>query len=369
MPNLHERARNGVNKHGTWGNAGAAGPHSFFLSARSSLHVHMSRRKLSTDADAANIRDKRVALLGVCRIRGVCTGISMSDRTRFRRGMRADCLADALGDRLSLQLESEMAETGGEQNKTDRKSHTDEESAATGVKRLPPVHIGALRRQLRPIANEFLEDLQIPAFLRRQLPTDATSVLKRMLSGDASKQSPISVNDQVAKDQNAQKPALRSASGAGPSGSLSTRTSLRKHGIRIRLEQADYSLAKQHLATIVIALEEAAAYDYLRHHNQPPPALWVGRGEYEADTKILLAEFSKLREFLDRQPKAVPARELDAGASLAVIAAKKFVESYAASLGKGAAALTIAATAGLFLALGVDKGTVRTIWNLLHPTK
>ncbi|HQS18649.1 hypothetical protein [Reyranella sp.] len=265
-----------------------------------------------------------------------------------------------------------MAEPGTDQPRNiqdDQKAAASEETRDPGVKRLPPIHVGALRRELRPIDNAFLEDLQTPAFLRRQMSADATSALKRMLPVDISKHSPISVNDEVAKERHAQKPALSKALSVGQSGSAAARTLLREHGIRIRLELADYGVAKQHLATLVIALEEAAEYDNLRHHNQPPPALWVGRSEYESDTKILLAEFSKLREFLNRQPKAVPARELDSGSSIAVIAAKKFIESYAGAMGKGAAALTIAATAGLFIALGVDKGTVQTIWNLLHPSK
>lgn len=41
---LHERARNGVNRHGTWGNAGASVPLSFAM-ARRSTNSHAARLK------------------------------------------------------------------------------------------------------------------------------------------------------------------------------------------------------------------------------------------------------------------------------------------------------------------------------------
>lgn len=52
-----------------------------------------------------------------------------------------------------------------------------------------------------------------------------------------------------------------------------------------------------------------------------------------------------------------------------MVAGKKFIESYVDIMGKGAAALTIGGIAALFISLGVDKGSVETIWNLLKPNK
>jgi hypothetical protein len=60
---------------------------------------------------------------------------------------------------------------------------------------------------------------------------------------------------------------------------------------------------------------------------------------------------------------------MEGRASVAVVAGKKFVEAYADVMGKGAAALTIAGIATMFVSLGVDKASVETLWNLLKPTK
>lgn len=120
------------------------------------------------------------------------------------------------------------------------------------------------------------------------------------------------------------------------------------------------------LSVLSTAFQEASEYDPVRHHNQPPPALWVDDKAYIEDLKSLLEEIRRLNELLE---KSVNISKPESGASIAILAGKKFVESYADTMGKGAAALTIGGVATLFVSLGVDKGSVEAIWNLLKPTK
>lgn len=105
------------------------------------------------------------------------------------------------------------------------------------------------------------------------------------------------------------------------------------------------------LGVLIAAFEEVEDYDPARHHNRVPPVLWLSNGAYLADVKHLLGELRELNTILrqladrDKEASKPAARKIDA--TLAVLAAsgKKFVESYADLLGKGAAALTIGALA------------------------
>lgn len=120
------------------------------------------------------------------------------------------------------------------------------------------------------------------------------------------------------------------------------------------------------LTVLETAFSEASEYDPVRHHNQPPPALWVDKEGYKEDLKSLLEEIRRLNALLER---SADLRKPENGATIAILAGKKFVESYADVMGKGAAALTIGGIATLFVSLGVDKGSVETVWNLLKPNK
>jgi hypothetical protein len=155
-------------------------------------------------------------------------------------------------------------------------------------------------------------------------------------------------------------------------GPVISRALLAKHGIVIEGEtnqSFDTQQAIRQLTALVCAFEEATEYDPVRHHNQPPPALWLGSLEYTADQIALLQELRRLNDYLQNAARLDKPKDVEKSVSFSVVAGKKFIESYVDVMGKGAAALTICGIAGLFVSLGVDKGTVETIWNLLKPSK
>jgi hypothetical protein len=154
-------------------------------------------------------------------------------------------------------------------------------------------------------------------------------------------------------------------------GSVLSRALLEKHGIIIDTDANPFFNLQQafrQLDVLMTAFQEATEYDPIRHHNQPPPALWVGKTDYVADMRALLSELRMLNDRL-RTEKLDKPKGMEGSASVAVVAGKKFVEAYADVMGKGAAALTIGGIATLFISLGVDKGSVETVWNLLKPNK
>jgi len=127
------------------------------------------------------------------------------------------------------------------------------------------------------------------------------------------------------------------------------------------------------LEVLIAAFEEVEGYDPQRHHNQPPPALWLSNSAYQADVKDLLEELRELNSLLrelagkDKDlPKPV-VRKVDAALAVLATAGKKFVESYADLLGKGAAALTIGALAGFVASAGLSKELVDAIWAHFKP--
>lgn len=151
-----------------------------------------------------------------------------------------------------------------------------------------------------------------------------------------------------------------------------TRELLAKYAIAIESDESaavDLEQAARQVSILVTALEEASDFNLRRHHNHPPPALWVGNDEYLSDLRILLVELRRLNDHLAATPNAGQAKDLEKSSSLAMVAGKKFVESYSEVMGKGAAALTIGAVAMMLVSFGVDKGTVNGLWNLLKSGK
>jgi hypothetical protein len=109
-----------------------------------------------------------------------------------------------------------------------------------------------------------------------------------------------------------------------------------------------------HLTALVAAFEEVDDYDPARHHNQPPPALWINNETYFQDVKSELRELhSLLRTITAKEPATVQKAEKAGG--LVATATKKFVEEYAGAMGKAAAALTIGAAGALRYHVGVGK--------------
>jgi hypothetical protein len=252
-----------------------------------------------------------------------------------------------------------------------------------------PAGLQFVRQLVHELDEETRKTLEIPAFLRRENTSPLLSAIDR-------KRSPLyRLRSQSADDGRDVRPEVEATADAGPDrrqrarqenralrafladldfsgGRVISRALLAKHGIVIEGEtnhSFDIQQAIQQLTALVTALEEAAEYDPVRHHNQPPPALWISSLEYTADQISLLNELRRLNDYLQNAAKVDKPKDVEKSVSFAVVAGKKFVEEYAGVMGKGAAALTICGVAGLFVSLGVDKGTVETIWNLLKPSK
>jgi hypothetical protein len=220
--------------------------------------------------------------------------------------------------------------------------------------------------------DDTLRQLEIPAFLRRQAPRkssqpyDPSFIPEEEPAGDSSEK------PSRTEEQHGNKALIAFLTELNTTGgSVLSRALLEKHGIAIGTDSNssfDLQQAIRQLHVLETAFQEASEYDPIRHHNQPPPALWVGKAEYIADLKELLSELRLLNDRLKTEKLDKP-KGMEGSASVAVVAGKKFVESYADVMGKGAAALTIGGIATLFISLGVDKGSVEAVWNLLRPSK
>jgi hypothetical protein len=126
------------------------------------------------------------------------------------------------------------------------------------------------------------------------------------------------------------------------------------------------------LAVLITAFEEVERYDPHRQHNQPPPSLWLNHAAYRADVKDLLGELRELNKALrdlagkDKEPPKAVAKKIEATLSVLGAGGRKFVESYADLLGKGAAALTIGAVAGFLASAGLPRELVDAVWGRLR---
>jgi len=157
-------------------------------------------------------------------------------------------------------------------------------------------------------------------------------------------------------------------------GNIISKSLLARHGIQIEADPAegfaiDAVQAVHQITALIAAFQEVTDHDTHRLHNKPPPALWVDEPAYVADVKALVDELRRLNGLLEKSLAEDKPAKVEKAAGVFAAAGKKFVESYADVMGKGAAALTIAGVATLCVSLGVDKGTVETIWNLLKPGK
>lgn len=112
------------------------------------------------------------------------------------------------------------------------------------------------------------------------------------------------------------------------------------------------------LRGLLASFEDVESYDPKRHHNRPPPPLWIEDENYVRNVGAVLAELRTLNGFLEKEEKS-PQPEKAVG--LLMTFTKKFVEEYAGQLGKGIGMLTVGALFTLLLHYGVPKELVEAV--------
>jgi hypothetical protein len=106
---------------------------------------------------------------------------------------------------------------------------------------------------------------------------------------------------------------------------------------------------------IIVALEETLDYDPARHHNQPPPDLWVDDSEYLEELRKLVAELKVLNGHLEAA-KLSKAKTQQSATRLAKhfdAFLRNYAESFGKAAGKGSGYLAVAAIAGVLYQTGV----------------
>jgi hypothetical protein len=116
---------------------------------------------------------------------------------------------------------------------------------------------------------------------------------------------------------------------------------------------------------IITALEEALGYDPIRHHNRPPPDLYIPDDKYLNEIRSLVEELKRLNDLLDAQKLRASRRQVKS----LVKYFDSFLSAYAGALGKGAAALTGASIVALLYKAGVGKDILDAIWGHLKLPK
>jgi hypothetical protein len=135
---------------------------------------------------------------------------------------------------------------------------------------------------------------------------------------------------------------------------------------------ADPSRALIQLSVLIDTFAEADRYDPKRHHNQPPPAMWLDNKEYLTDLRSLLRELRRLNDQLEQLVKTQAQQtppDTAKTVSRVSVAATKFVEAYAADLGKRASGLTCVAIGGLLCWIGAETGLVDAVFATIKKLK
>lgn len=96
------------------------------------------------------------------------------------------------------------------------------------------------------------------------------------------------------------------------------------------------------LRALITVFEEVERYDSLRHHNQPPPALWIDEAEYLRDVKDLVHELRRLNDLLEAEATEVSDKDIARTSSLVGEMAHKACMTAAAVIGGSVAALLVA---------------------------
>jgi hypothetical protein len=125
---------------------------------------------------------------------------------------------------------------------------------------------------------------------------------------------------------------------------------------------------------MISALEEALEYSAERHHNHPPPALLIENEDYLHEIRHLVTELKRLNDNLElaaAEPKTAKPKRPSKAAQKSAVDVKKhlntFLDKYAQSLGKGAAALTIGTASALLIRFGVPPEAFTAILKNLKP--
>jgi hypothetical protein len=118
------------------------------------------------------------------------------------------------------------------------------------------------------------------------------------------------------------------------------------------------------LRVLITAFQEVEEYDPKRHHNQPPPSLWIAHPDYQRDVKIMLRELRALNGYIARMEQATKAEKKIAPVTkMLTTFAEKYVGALATSLG----ALTAGAIGLLLIDLGVPHEVVNIVLGHIKP--
>jgi CheY-like chemotaxis protein len=115
---------------------------------------------------------------------------------------------------------------------------------------------------------------------------------------------------------------------------------------------------------VMAALEPVLSYDPARHHNQPPPEMWIDHSEYLAHLRIISGEVKALVTHLEAQNP--PGKESKQSIINLKTHVDTFLHEYAATLGKGAAIATFGLLALLLMQAGFGGQLVQQILRIAH---
>jgi hypothetical protein len=125
----------------------------------------------------------------------------------------------------------------------------------------------------------------------------------------------------------------------------------------------DRSQAIQYSRILITALQEIVDYDPARHHNQPPPDLYVGNDKYLHEIRALIAELRTLNSLLEaKRPTKKKVSVVTVDLKVHVNA---FLKAHSKVLGAGTAGLLIGAFSSLLHQLGLGPDIVSEILNHL----
>ncbi|HEV2681755.1 MAG TPA: response regulator [Rhodanobacter sp.] len=112
----------------------------------------------------------------------------------------------------------------------------------------------------------------------------------------------------------------------------------------------------------ISALEEAATFDEARHHNKPPPDLYVANEDYLIALRNIAGELRNVNSMLATSPESVA--ETRVAATKVNEYAKTFLHSYAEMLGKAAGYTTFGLIGLVLYRLGIGREILDEVWKI-----